>query len=87
MGHDGEMTVFQISYRGPVTRAVEAAAALAAADGVELKSSERTERDEEAGIVVLVLSVEGTEQAITDALALVREGLPSGATIDIEDGP
>ena len=87
MRHDGEMTVFQIGYRGPLSRAVEAATALAASDGVELKSSERTERDEVAETVLLVLTVEATSEAITDALALVRQGLPPGATVEIEDGP
>lgn len=85
--HDGEMTVFQISYRGPMSRAVEAATALAAADGVELKSSERTERDDDAQTVVLVLTVEATTEAIADALTLVRDGLPSGAAVEIEDDP
>jgi len=83
--HDGEMTVFRIAYRGPASRAVEAATTLAAADGVELTSQERQARDEVAGTVVLVLTVEATTEAITDAVALVRSGLPAGATVEIDE--
>jgi len=85
VGHDGEMTVFRITYRGPASRAVEAATTLASADGVELTSSDRRARDDGAETVVLVLTVEATTEAITDALMLVRDGLPSGATVELDE--
>lgn len=81
------MSVFRIIYRGPASRAVEAATTLAAADGVELKSSERQARDEDANTAVLILTVEATREAIADAVTLVRDGLPAGATVEIDDAP
>jgi hypothetical protein len=76
------VTVYQIRFEGPSTLAVSIARALADADGVELISEELTV---EQGVVTLVVDVEATSDAVTDAVAQVRGGLPREASIAIVD--
>jgi hypothetical protein len=74
------VTTHQVTYRGPSTFAVRAAALLADAAGVELTSANRTD-DPSDGSVALELTIEGTDDAVTAAIAGVREELPAGATL------
>ena len=79
------MTSFQVTYRGPSTVAVRAAALLADADGIELTSAARpddpTASDE---AVVLELTLMGTTEAVTAAVDNVQGELPPGATLTME---
>jgi hypothetical protein len=77
------VTPHQVTYRGPSTFAVRAAALLADAAGLELTSANRTD-DPAAPVetVALELTVEGTVEAVAAAIESVREELPAGATID-----
>ena len=76
-----------MTYRGPSTIAVRAAALLADAEGVELTSAARpddsTASDESA---VLQLTLMGTTEAVTAALASVQGELPPGATLTMDAG-
>jgi hypothetical protein len=74
------VTTHQVTYRGPSTFAVRAAALLADADGVELRSATRTD-DPSDDSVALVLTVEGTDESVAAAIARVREELPAGAAV------
>ncbi len=76
------MTVYQIRFEGPSTLAVSIARELADADGVELISEALTV---EQGVVKLVVDVEATSDAVTDAVAQVRGGLPPDTSIAIVD--
>jgi len=76
------VTVYQIRFEGPSTLAVSIARELAEADGVELISEALTV---EQGVVNLVVDVEATSDAVTDAVAQVRGGLPPDASIAIAD--
>ena len=77
------MTTHQVTYRGPSTFAVQAAALMADADGVELTSATRAEDlDAMDGSVVLVLTLEGSDEAVAAGLAAARAELPEGATVD-----
>jgi hypothetical protein len=82
------VTAFVVKYEGPSSMAVQAATMLAEADGVELTSSQPPERrGGEADTVVLALTVEGTSDAVLDAVALLRGRLPEGARMEIAGGP
>lgn len=74
------MTSHQVTYRGPATFAVRAAALLADAAGVELKSATRTD-DPSDESVALELTIEGTDEAVAAAIEGAREELPAGATL------
>ncbi|MDQ4097319.1 MAG: hypothetical protein M3144_05560 [Actinomycetota bacterium] len=79
------MTTLRVTYEGPSSLAVPTATQLADAEGVELTSSEAPEkRSGGRGEVRLRLTVEGSTDAVLDAVARVREGLPAGATLSIE---
>ena len=78
----GSVTVYQIRFEGPSTLAVSIARELADADGVELISEALTV---EHGVVTLVVDVEATSDAVTDAVAQVRGSLPQDASIAIVD--
>ena len=81
------VTAYLIKYEGPPSLAVETATMLADADGVELTSSEPPERrDGQGDTVVLALTVEGTSDAVLDAVSFLRTRLPSGARLDIAGG-
>ena len=74
------MTTHQVTYRGPSTFAVRAAALLADADGVELTSANRTD-DPSDDSVALVLTIEGTDEAVAAAIDAATAELPAGATL------
>ena len=81
------MTAYLIKYEGPPSLAVQTATMLADADGVELTSSEPPERrDDQGDTVLLALTVEGTSDAVLDAVALLRTKLPSDARLEIAGG-
>lgn len=76
------MTSHEVTYRGPSSFAVRAAALIADAAGVELTSATRAdEPDATEDSVVLVLTVEGTDDAVAAGLAAVRAELPEGASV------
>jgi hypothetical protein len=80
------MTTHRIIYEGPASLAVPTATLLADAEGVELTSSQTPEHRGQAGAeVVLALTVEASSEAIAAAVARIREGLPSSATITMSD--
>jgi hypothetical protein len=74
------VTTHQVTYRGPATFAGRAAALLADAAGVELRSATRTD-DPSDESVALELTIEGTDEAVAAAIDGVREELPAGATL------
>ena len=61
------------------------ATALADADGVELISSDQPVILDE-GLVALHVTVEGAFDEVADALASIRGGMPSGASLEITGG-
>jgi hypothetical protein len=76
------VTSHQVTYRGPSTFAVRAAALLADADGLELTSANRTDdlaAQEET--VALELTLAGTHEAVAAAIEAVEKELPAGATL------
>ena len=75
------MTTHQVTYRGPSTFAVRAAALLADAAGVELTSANRTD-DPSDDSVALELTIQGSDEAVAAAIDAVREELPAGASLD-----
>jgi hypothetical protein len=75
------VTVFKIRYEGPAALAMGIARSLADAEGVDLTSSAPpTILNDET--VQLDLSAEGPRESVTAAVAGIRKGLPSGASID-----
>ncbi len=74
------MTTHQVTYRGPSTFAVRAAALLADATGLELTSANRSD-DPADDSVAIELTIEGTDEAVAAAVDAVREELPAGATL------
>ena len=75
------VTSHEVTYRGPSAFAVRAAALIADADGVELTGATRADDLDAEDSVVLVLTVEGTDEAVAGGLAAVRAELPVGATV------
>lgn len=79
------MTAHRITYEGPVEFAMEAATALADAEGVELRSANRPEPfDGQPDRVRLALSVEGDPADVVAAVRAVGGGLPAGAGLALE---
>jgi hypothetical protein len=77
----------QVNYEGPPSLAVRVAHMLADAPGVELRSAKEPEPlDGPVAGVLLALTVEGTADDVTAAVAAVRDELPSDARITMEDG-
>jgi hypothetical protein len=77
------VTTHQVTYRGPSTFAVRAAALLADSAGVELTSATRADAaDASEEQAVLVLMLEATEEAVSGAVEAVRAELPAGATLE-----
>jgi hypothetical protein len=77
----------QVRYEGPSSLAVSVATLLADAEGIELRSAEKQEPDgEPVEPVSLVLTVEGTTEAVTAAVGSIDLGLPPDARIRLE-GP
>jgi hypothetical protein len=76
------VTAHELTYRGPASFAVQAAALIADADGIELTSAARADNpDGPDESVVLVLTVQGTDEAVAAGLDAVRGELPAGATM------
>ena len=77
------MTTHEVTYRGPSSFAVRAAALLADSAGVELTSATRADdagaSEEEA---VLVLTLEATDVELSAAVEAARAELPAGATLE-----
>ena len=75
-----------MKYEGPSSLAVRVATLLADAEGIELTSAERQEDPVSAGeTIVLALTVEATTEEVMAAVGLIRDGLPDGADITLED--
>ena len=77
------MTVYKIRFEGPAVLAVGVATALADADGVDLTSSSQPSILD-ANTVELHLTAEGPRESVAGAVARIRDGLPDGASIEIE---
>ena len=82
------MSTHRITYQGPPSLAVQAATLLADTHGIELTSAGQPEPgDGPAGTVVLVLTVNGTPEAVTAAVDRLREALPADTSVRVEEGP
>ena len=79
------MTAYRIRFEGPAALALGVATALADADGVELISSEPPSILDD-DMVALDVAVEGAPDAVADAVASIRDGMPKTASIEIADG-
>jgi hypothetical protein len=80
------VTIHRITYQGPPSLAVPTATMLADAEGVELTSAQEPQHpDGLADTVRLALTVEGTPEAVAAAVSLIRDGLPAGATVEVEE--
>jgi hypothetical protein len=81
----GEVTNYRVRLEGPADVVLRVATELAEADGVELTSSEKPVNLDD-GKVALAVTVEGQFDAVADAIAGIRGGLPSTASIGLTDG-
>ena len=82
------MTTHRITYQGPPSLAVQFATLLADTHGIELTSAGQPEpADDPAGTVRLALTVQGTPEAVAAAVGRLRETLPAGASLRVEEGP
>jgi hypothetical protein len=72
-----------VIYSGPPTGAPTCARALADADGIELRGSQRLPGPSD-DVAVLELTLEGTETDIERAVVSVSRDLPPGATLSVE---
>ncbi len=79
------MTSHQVKYEGPSALAVQVATLLADAEGIDLKSAERREQADGSGETVLVLTIDGTTEAVTAAVGSIEAQLPSEARITVDD--
>ena len=79
------MPNYRVRFEGPAALAISVATALADADGVELISSDQPVTLDES-IVALDVTVAGSFDAIADAVARIRDGMPTGASIEIGSG-
>jgi hypothetical protein len=73
---------FRVRFEGPASLALSVATALADADGVELISSDQPAALDD-GMVALNVTVEGAFDAVADAVAGIRDEIPSGASLEI----
>ena len=76
------MTSHRVRVEGPTAVTLSVATALADADGVELTSSDQPVTRNES-MVALDVTVEGAFEAVADAVASIRDSLPTGASIEI----
>ena len=76
------MTSYRVRLEGPAAVTLSVATALADADGVELISSAQPVTVNE-GVLALEVTVEGAFDAVADAVASIRDSLPTGASIEI----
>ena len=79
------VTVHRLRYQGPAAMTVRVATAVADADGVDLLSSEPPKLVD-AGTVALEMAVEGDADSVSRAVAMIRDDLPVGASIEITEG-
>jgi hypothetical protein len=77
--------VCRVRFEGPAALTVRVATAFADADGVELISSDQPVVLDE-NVVLLNVTVEGAFDAVADAVAGIRGGLPTEASIEIAGG-
>ena len=76
------MSTYRIRFEGPAPLALGVATALAEADGVELVASEPP-RTLDTSRVALDVSVEGALDDVLDAVSRLRDGMPTGASIEM----
>jgi hypothetical protein len=81
----GWVTNYRVKLEGPADVVLRVATELADADGVELTSSEKPV-NLDGGKVALAVTVNGQFDAVADAVASIRGGLPSTASIGLTDG-
>jgi hypothetical protein len=77
----GDVSNYCVRFEGPASLAISVATALADADGVELISSDHPVTFDEY-IVALNVTVAGA----FDAVASIRGGMPTEASIEISSG-
>ena len=83
MGCDADqVSAFRVVFEGPAAIAVRIATELADADGVELMSSEPLSVVGDDA-VRLGVAVEGELEWVAAAVARIRDGIPSVASIEI----
>ena len=79
------MTSHQVRYESPSALAVSVATLLADSEGIELSSAEKPDSSRDSvEPALLVLTVEGTTEAVTAAVASIDAGLPADARITVE---
>jgi hypothetical protein len=76
---------YRVRFEGPAALALPVARALADADGVDLISSDQPVTLGDS-MVALEVTVEGTFDAVADAVARIRDETPSEASIEITGG-
>lgn len=81
------VTNHQVKYEGPSALAVQVATLLADAEGIDLKSAEKQEDPDGSVETVLVLTLDGTPDAVAAAVGAVGTGLPADARISVVDPP
>ena len=81
----GNVSNYRVRFEGPAALAISVATALADADGVELISSDQPLTLDE-NIIALDVTVEGAFDAVADAVARIRGGMPTDASIEISSG-
>ena len=79
------MSNYRVRFEGPAAFALSVATALAEAEGVELTSSDQPVTLD-GNIVALIVTVEGAFDAVADAVASIRGGMPTEASIEISSG-
>ena len=79
------MSTYRVRFEGPAAFALSVATALAEAEGVELTSSDQPVTLD-GNIVALIVTVEGAFDAVADAVASIRGGMPTEASIEISSG-
>jgi hypothetical protein len=72
-----------VIYSGPSSGAPECARALADAEGIELRASNRLPGPSD-DVAVLELTIEGSETDIERAVVAVSRELPPGASLNVE---
>ena len=78
------VTIYRVVFEGPASLAVSVATALADAEGVELISSDPLAVVDDH-TVRLALAVEGALESVTEAVASISDGMPTGAAIELTD--
>jgi hypothetical protein len=79
------VTKYRVRLEGPAAVVLRVATQLADADGVELTASEKPVSLDD-GRVALDVTVQGEFDAVADAVAGIRGGLPAEASIGLTDG-